>query len=33
MQSLLNVSLSLGCQVIAEDFETAGEYHCLWGLN
>ncbi|WP_136065875.1 bifunctional diguanylate cyclase/phosphodiesterase [Modicisalibacter radicis] len=33
MQSLLNVSLSLGCQVIAEGIETTGEYRCLWGLN
>lgn len=33
LQSLLDISLGLGCQVIAEGIETSGEYHCLWGLN
>lgn len=31
--SLLEVSRSLGCRVIAEGIETAGEQRCLWGLN
>ncbi|MHB0775362.1 bifunctional diguanylate cyclase/phosphodiesterase [Halomonas sp. WWR20] len=33
LQSLLEVSRSLDCRVIAEGIETPGEYHCLWGLN
>lgn len=33
LQSLLEVSRSLECSVIAEGIETAGEYHCLWTLN
>ncbi|GAB2800348.1 bifunctional diguanylate cyclase/phosphodiesterase [Halomonas shantousis] len=33
LRSLLEVSSSLDCRVIAEGIETAGEYHCLWGLN
>lgn len=31
--SLLEVSRSLGCRVIAEGIETAGEQRCLWGMN
>ncbi|GGY04801.1 GGDEF domain-containing protein [Litchfieldella qijiaojingensis] len=33
LQSILDVSRHLGCQVIAEGIETTGEYRCLWGLN
>ncbi|MFG6176439.1 EAL domain-containing protein [Halomonas sp. THAF12] len=31
--SLLEVSRSLGCRVIAEGIETAGEQRCLWSMN
>lgn len=33
LQSILDVSRHLDCQVIAEGIETTGEYRCLWGLN
>lgn len=33
LQSILEVSRNLNCQVIAEGIETADEYRCLWGLN
>ncbi|WP_338035074.1 bifunctional diguanylate cyclase/phosphodiesterase [Halomonas urmiana] len=33
LHSLLEVSRSLGCRVIAEGIETAGEQRCLWGMN
>ncbi|MDR5866443.1 EAL and GGDEF domain-containing protein [Halomonas koreensis] len=33
LNSLLEVSRSLGCRVIAEGIETAGEQRCLWGMN
>ena len=33
LSSLLEVSRSLGCRVIAEGIETAGEQRCLWGMN
>lgn len=33
LTSLLEVSRSLGCQVIAEGIETEGEQRCLWEMN
>ncbi|ATJ84656.1 bifunctional diguanylate cyclase/phosphodiesterase [Halomonas beimenensis] len=33
LNSLLEVSRSLGCRVIAEGIETDGEQRCLWGMN
>ncbi|QFT86628.1 Putative cyclic di-GMP phosphodiesterase YliE [Halomonas sp. THAF12] len=33
LSSLLDVSKSLGCQVIAEGIETDGEQRCLWEMN
>lgn len=33
LRSILDVSRSLGCQLIAEGIETAEEYRCLWELD